>query len=100
MKVYKLTIEQKDSLIGQNYKSLSQFNPIEDNNGDWVISVEEVDNCTNVSYQWVKTLPLINYEPIQEDVFEMSPMFEKPSNIFTSITKGFKNIWKNFKNIF
>jgi len=39
------------------------FNPIQDLNDNWVISVEEMANCTNELFMWVKDLPLIIYEP-------------------------------------
>ena len=64
MEVYKLTIEQKESLIGQTYDGLQYFNPSLDAENNWFISIEEVNGCTNELFQWVKTLPLINYNPI------------------------------------
>jgi hypothetical protein len=56
-----LTIEQKDKLLGQVYTADSYFNPIQDINNNWVISVEEMSNCVNESLMWVKDLPLIEY---------------------------------------
>ena len=61
--VHLLTIEQKDELVGQWYDSDSYFNPIQDANDDWIISVEEVDQCVNPDFLWVKDLPLIEYIP-------------------------------------
>lgn len=58
-----LTEPQKDSLIGQLYDEDSYFNPIQDINDNWIISVEEMDFCVNPEFMWVKDLPLINYEP-------------------------------------
>ena len=58
-----LTIEQKDSLLIQQYAPDSYFNPIQDLNENWVISVEEMANCVNDEFMWVKDLPLIIYEP-------------------------------------
>lgn len=58
-----LTVEQKDSLILQWYAPDSYFNPIQDINDNWIISVEEMANCTNDEFMWVKDLPLIIYEP-------------------------------------
>ena len=58
-----LTETQKDSLVGQQYAPDSYFNPIQDINDNWIISIEEIDFCTNPLFDWVKTLPLINYEP-------------------------------------
>jgi hypothetical protein len=58
-----LTIEQKDSLLLQEFAPDSYFNPIQDLNDNWIISVEEMANCTNEEFIWVKDLPLIIYEP-------------------------------------
>jgi hypothetical protein len=58
-----LTVEQKDSLLIQWYAPDSYFNPIQDLNDNWVISVEEMANCVNEEFIWVKDLPLIIYEP-------------------------------------
>jgi hypothetical protein len=58
-----LTIEQKDSLVGQWYAPDSYFNPIQDINDNWVISVEEMEQCVNPNFMWVQDLDLISYEP-------------------------------------
>jgi hypothetical protein len=64
MMVALLTTEQKDSLAGQWYAPDSYFNPIQDINSNWIISLEEVDQCVNPEFMWVKGLPQIPYEPI------------------------------------
>ena len=58
-----LTEVQKDELVGQLYDEDSYFNPIQDLNENWIISVEEIDQCVNPEFMWVKELPLIPYEP-------------------------------------
>ena len=58
-----LTIEQKDNLLLQEFAPDSYFNPIQDLNDNWIISVEEIANCVNEEFMWVKNLPLIIYEP-------------------------------------
>ena len=58
-----LTIEQKDSIVGQIYATDSYFNPIQDINNDWIISIEEMEQCVNELYIWVKELPMIEYVP-------------------------------------
>ena len=58
-----LTIEQKDLIVGQQYTTDSYFNPIQDLNDNWVISIEEMEYCTNVEFLWVKDLTLIEYVP-------------------------------------
>ena len=64
MKVGLLTLEQKNEITGQQFASDSYFYPIQDINEDWVISLEEMNQCVNVDFQWVKDLPLIDYNPI------------------------------------
>ena len=58
-----LTVEQKDELVGQMYAPDSFFNPLQDLNNKWVISVEEMEYCVNPEFMWVKDLELIKYEP-------------------------------------
>jgi hypothetical protein len=59
-----LTVEQKDEIVGQLYADDSYFNPIQDADGNWIISTQEMDNCVNQKFIWVKNLPLIEYKPI------------------------------------
>jgi hypothetical protein len=56
-----LTIEQKEELEGQYFAEDQRFNPVQDNNGDWIISTIEMDNCINPNFLWVKDLPLIEW---------------------------------------
>ena len=63
IKIGLLTESQKDSLVGQLYDNDSYFNPIQDIDNNWIISVEEIEFCVNPEFQWVKTLPLIEYKP-------------------------------------
>lgn len=60
MKVYKLTIEQNDQLIGQQYNNDSYFYPIQDINDNWIIGDEEVKSTI---FDWVKDLPIIEFKP-------------------------------------
>ena len=66
-----LTIEQKDSLVGQLYDDDSYFNPLQDDFDQWVISTEEIDFCVNPEFMWVKDLPLIEYVPKPAPPFPM-----------------------------
>jgi hypothetical protein len=58
-----LTELQKNEIVGQLYAPDSYFNPIQDLNNNWIISVEEMEQCVNPSFLWVKDLPLIEYKP-------------------------------------
>jgi len=71
MEVGLLTIEQKDGLVGQWYASDSFFNPLQDLNDNWIISIEEMEQCVNPDYFWVKALELIPYEPKEVPPFEL-----------------------------
>jgi hypothetical protein len=61
MIVYLLTPDQADSLKGVEFMPDNYFNPIQDINGNWIITEQEVSQC---SIEWVKDLPQIEYEPI------------------------------------
>jgi hypothetical protein len=63
MIVAQLTPEQADELKGKEFVQDNYFNPIQDVNDNWIISVEEIDQCVNPEFMWVKELPLIPYEP-------------------------------------
>ena len=58
MQVHQLTYEEAQSLVGVQFMPDNYFNPIQDADGNWIISIEEVEQC---SIEWVKALPLINY---------------------------------------
>ena len=57
-----LTEEQKNQLVGVEYIKDSYFNPIQDADGNWIISTEEIEQT---EIEWVKKLPLIEYKPIE-----------------------------------
>ena len=50
-----LTLNQKQSLEGIEFKEDNLFNPIQDINNNWIISEEEQEQC---SIEWLKLLPL------------------------------------------
>jgi hypothetical protein len=58
-----LTETQKDELVDQLYAADSYFNPIMDIDDNWIISIEEINQCINNELTWVKDLPLIEYKP-------------------------------------
>jgi hypothetical protein len=65
MTVAFLTQQQAEQLKGIEVVKDNFFNPIQDKNGNWIISLEEVDQC---SIEWVKQLPLIEFEPVIVDL--------------------------------
>lgn len=58
-----LTELQKDELIGQLFAPYSYYNPIQDIDNNWIISVEEIEQTITLEFMWVKDLPLILYTP-------------------------------------
>lgn len=63
MMVALLTTEQKELIAGQYCNTDCKFNPIKDKNENWIISLEEINQCTNEDFAWVKDLQLIEFEP-------------------------------------
>lgn len=64
MKVGLLTEQQKDLLVGVEYEPSTYYNPIQDCNNDWIISTQEMEQTTNPDFEWIKSIPLIDYCPI------------------------------------
>lgn len=64
MTVAQLTPEQAQQLKGVEFTQDSFFNPIQDLNGNYIISLEEIEQCVNNEFMWVKDLPLIDYQPV------------------------------------
>lgn len=58
-----LTIKQKEEIQGKEYAPDSYFNSVQDKNDNWIISVEEMNQCVNPEFIWVKDLPLIEFIP-------------------------------------
>jgi hypothetical protein len=57
-----LTELQKDELVGVYYSADSIYNPIQDIDDNWIISVEEIQATSNEDTMWVKDLDLIEYK--------------------------------------
>ena len=58
-----LKLDEYEQIVGQLFDEDSYFNPIQDADDNWVISVEEMEYCTNPTFAWVKDLDLIPYNP-------------------------------------
>jgi hypothetical protein len=54
---------QKDELVGQLFDEDSYFNPIQDANDNWIISVEEIENNVNPNFDWLQELEMIIFVP-------------------------------------
>jgi hypothetical protein len=63
-----LTEKQANSLRGVEFVKDNLFNPIQDEDGNWVISLEELDLA---SIEWVKELPIIEYKPIKYESLQL-----------------------------
>ena len=67
MKVGLLTLSQKKQIEGKKFAIDSFYNPIQDANNKWIISIEEIEQA-NELFAWVKDLPLIDYLPIETTI--------------------------------
>ena len=65
MIVAQLTEDQAVELVTIEFVPDTFFNPIQDINNIWIISLEEVNQC---SIEWVKKLPIIEYLPKTETI--------------------------------
>jgi hypothetical protein len=68
MKVGLLTLEQKNEITGKEFAPDCYFNPIQDKFDNWVISIQEIEQATIPPYDWVKDLPLIDFEPKETEI--------------------------------
>jgi outer membrane biosynthesis protein TonB len=81
-----ITKEQKDKLIGQQFMTDVYFNPIQDLDGNWVISSEEIDQSEDKEIISFKDLRLRAHqakkalieEPPKEEPPKEEPIKEEP----------------------
>ncbi len=62
MIVAKITQKQADELKGVQFVQDNYFNPIQDKNGNWIISLQELVYC---SVDFANSIELIKFEPIE-----------------------------------
>jgi hypothetical protein len=63
MEVVLLTETQKQEIENRKFATDSYFNPIQDEDSNWIISIEEQDQCINPDFDWIKQCPQIEYKP-------------------------------------
>jgi hypothetical protein len=63
MIVAQLTPEQAEQLKGIEFAPDSYFNPIQDANDNWIISIEEIENNENPAFEWLLDLEMIIFVP-------------------------------------
>lgn len=62
MKGIILTENQKQLLVGNEFAPSSFYNPTQDKNGYWFISIEEQSQTINPNFLWVKDLEIVDIE--------------------------------------
>ena len=62
MIVAKITQKQAEELKGVQFVQDNYFNPIQDMNGNWIISLQELVYC---SVDFANSVELIKFEPIE-----------------------------------
>jgi hypothetical protein len=68
-KIALITQEQSQILAGQKFALSCHYNPVQDCQGNWIITKEEIEQTTNPDFIWVKNLELSDYCP---------PIIERP----------------------
>jgi hypothetical protein len=58
-----ITQQQADLLAGQEYAPASHYNPVQDCDNNWLITIQEIEQTTNPDFLWVKDLPLSEWCP-------------------------------------
>lgn len=61
IQVAKITQQQADELIGQEFAPDSFYKPIQDANGNWVVSVEE-SAYLSFDFELIEFIPILNLE--------------------------------------
>ena len=65
MNVYKLTLSQRNQLVGHTYDGVQLFNTDAiDADGNCFVSQEEVNGCDKPEFQWLKSCELIEHNPV------------------------------------
>ena len=67
--VIKITEEQANKLKGKLFAKDSYFNPIQDNDNNWIISIEEMEKCEFEEFDFLKECEIIEYKP------KITPLF-------------------------
>lgn len=63
-----LTTTQKDLLINKAFAYSMKFNPVEDADGNWFISEEEMEANIYKKYDFLKDCPQIEFNPKIEEL--------------------------------
>lgn len=59
MQVAKISAEKAQSLVGVYYTPSMIFNPVQDGNGDWIISLQEAETLDPSEYEIIEWVPPI-----------------------------------------
>jgi len=62
----KLTLTQKNKLVNKEIEPDSIYNPFQDIDNNWCISIEEIEQSKLL---WIKNIPLIDYKPKETILF-------------------------------
>jgi len=62
MKVYRISEAEANQLRGNQFDTDSYFNPIQDADGLWFISEEEVMYLKKAEYNWIKSKTKVDYK--------------------------------------
>lgn len=63
MQGYRITAEQAALISGKKFNKCTSFLPVQDINGDWFISEQEINDVTFEEFMWVKDLTPSEYVP-------------------------------------
>jgi hypothetical protein len=91
-KVGILDNDEKEALEGQQYAHNRFFTPLQDDENNWILPLDQIENNKNIDFWWVKHLPLVEYKTnvmdktLIPDVLALSGLF-----LFTGAEVGIEN---------
>jgi hypothetical protein len=91
-KVGILDNDEKEALEGQQYAPNRFFTPLQDDENNWILPLDQIENNKNIDFWWVKHLPLVEYKTnvmdktLIPDVLALSGLF-----LFTGAEVGIEN---------
>jgi hypothetical protein len=84
--------DEKEALEGQEYAPNRFFTPLQDDENNWILPIDQIENNKNIDFWWVKHLPIIEYKTnvmdktLIPDVLALSGLF-----LFTGAEVGIEN---------
>jgi hypothetical protein len=95
MKVIKITLEEKIEITDKTYIECCFFNPFINEQYDWVLAKDEVNEITNPDYLYFKNYPTIDFNGITEYRFINFYDYDTANSVLSDIKNCFSECSQN-----